>query len=59
MRKKLLFAWCMLSLLGLVIGMIDTSDFGSFRLEKILYPWVLTSIPLIIHLIYFKIFSEE
>ena len=57
MRKKLLFLWCLLSLLGLIISLFDLSLLGD--IEDFILGWAITSVPLIIHLIYFKIFGKE
>ena len=59
MRKKLLFAWCMISLLGFVYGVVDVSAYSHFRIQTFLFPWAMSSIPIIIHLIYFKIFGKD
>ena len=54
MRKKLLFLWSLLSLAGFIIGLITTGSIAD------IFPgWAILSIPLIIHLLYIKIFSEE
>ena len=59
MRKKLLFLWSILSLLGLVIGFWLTNATAGFEVKEIISTWLFLSLPLIIHLIYFKIFGKE
>ena len=59
MRKKLLFVWSMMSLVGLLIGLIFLTDSYSPSWDDVIVPWLFLSTPLIIHLIYIKIFSEE
>ena len=59
MRKKLLFLWSLLSLAGFILGLNAADGFKAFYIDEFLYTWAMLSVPLIIHLLYIKIFSEE
>ena len=59
MRKKLLFLWSLLSLAGFIIGLAEANGNRAFYIDELFYAWGVFSIPLIIHLIFIKIFGDE
>ena len=61
MRKKLLFVFSIISLVGLVAGLAEGEGGygGAFNFVAFFQAWILFSLPLIIQLIYILIFRER
>jgi len=59
MRKKLLFFWCLLSLLSFIFYLRQFVVLNYVDIEDFVLAWAIFSAPLIIHLIYFRIFGED
>ena len=59
MRKKLMFVFCLISLIGFLIGLNDADHYGSFYFVDFFQIWIAFSLPLLIQLIYISIFRER
>ena len=57
MKKNLLFVFSLLSLLGFMFGLDDYSDYG--YIEDLFPIWGYFSVPLIIQLIWLRIFISD
>ena len=59
MRKKLMFVFCLISLVGFLIGLNDADGYGGFDFVDFFQIWIGFSLPLLIQLIYISIFRER
>ena len=59
MRKKLMFVFCLISLIGFLIGLNDADRYSGFDFVEFFQIWIVFSLPLLIQLIYISIFRER
>ena len=59
MRKKLMFVFCLISLVGFLIGLNDADRYSGFDFVYFFQIWIGFSLPLLIQLIYISIFRER
>ena len=54
-----MFVFCLISLVGFLIGLNDADGYGGFDFVDFFQIWIGFSLPLLIQLIYISIFRER